>query len=395
MVASGVAQAQRITISAKIIDKETKEPISFASVGLRDKSIGTVSNFQGEFDFHLPSNSLNEVLVINSLGYKSYEATVGSLLGRSPLVIEIEKSTIVLEEIMVKDSLKGGDIISIAISRIPKNYPNAPFLMDVFYRDLKKIGGTYVSLLEAAVKIYDEDYEEPRNKNKLRERVSLQEVRRSLGYGNKFTTYFDEDNLLENLLLDNDVRYRNFPQEELFFENLVRERDSYYSGHEIFVVTLKANYSLKIYVDKETYGIIHLEYENNLQSEQGKKRGLVSRFEHVKRIIDFKPFQGKLYLNYMQSEQKLNWYDVRTNELKFETELLQQLLINEVVPNTEERIGTTERMRGYGLQYQDLPYNKEFWDNYNVIKESPLDRKIIDDLEKAGPLSKQFENKRP
>jgi len=49
-------------------------------------------------------------------------------------------------------------------------------------------------------------------------------------------------------------------------------------------------------------------------------------------------------------------------------------------------------MKPYGLQYQDPPYNKEFWDNYNMIKESPLDRKIIEDLEKQGPLDKQFKD---
>ncbi len=395
LLAASEAQAQRVTISGKVVDRETREPLPFASIGIKGKSNGTITNLQGEFDFHLPSGFTQEVFVVNTLGYQGFEAVVSSMLQQKNVVIELEKSTIVLQEIWVSDTLTGGDILHIALSRISENYPSSAFLMDGFYRDLKKISGTYVSLLEAAVRIYDENYDAPRNKNKLRERVALQEVRRSLGYGNKFTTYFDEDNLLENLLLDNDIRYRNFPTEEVFFNSLKREQDSFYNGHEIFVVSLTGNYHLKVFVDKENYGIVHVEYENNLVSEQGKKRGLVSRFEHVKRVIDFKPFQGKLYLNYIQSEQKLNWYDLKTGELKFETELSQQLLINQVYPKTTERIGTTERMRSYGLQYQDLPYNREFWENYNVIKESPLDRKIIEDLEKAGPLDRQFENKRP
>jgi hypothetical protein len=48
-------------------------------------------------------------------------------------------------------------------------------------------------------------------------------------------------------------------------------------------------------------------------------------------------------------------------------------------------------MRNYGLQYQNYPYNQVFWDNYNVIKETPLDREILDDLEKVVPLEKQFQ----
>ena len=48
-------------------------------------------------------------------------------------------------------------------------------------------------------------------------------------------------------------------------------------------------------------------------------------------------------------------------------------------------------MRNYGLQFQDQPYNKEFWDNYNVIKDTPLDVAVLRDLEKHGPLKAQFE----
>src|SRR5690606_22449300 len=89
-----------------------------------------------------------------------------------------------------------------------ENYPMKPFLLDGFYRDTKKVGGTYISLLEAAVRIYDDDYREPRNRFRLRERVKLIDVRQSLGYENKFTQYFDQDNLLEDRMLHNNSTYR-------------------------------------------------------------------------------------------------------------------------------------------------------------------------------------------
>ncbi|MBL7871247.1 MAG: carboxypeptidase-like regulatory domain-containing protein [Cyclobacteriaceae bacterium] len=385
-------QGQKITLSGTAIDKETKEPLPFATIGIKGKSIGTITNLQGEFDFHIPQELQNDLLVINMLGYETFEAPIWTLIGTKAFVIEIKKSTRVLEEVLISDSLSGGEILQIALSRIEQNYPMQPYLMDGFYRDLKKVGGDYISLLEAAVKVYDEDYREPRNKYKLRERVGLLEVRRSLGYASKFTAYFDQDNLLEDLLLHNSIRYRQFPNEEIFFNRLKREKDSYYNGHEIFVVSNKQSYFLKVFVEKGTYAIIHTEYESNQEEDLTKKRGLESRFVNLKRVIDFKHYEGKYYLNYITVNSKINWYNIKTKELKFETELSQSLLINEVFPNTSLRIATTEKMKNYGLQYQDLPYNKEFWDNYNVIKESPLDRKIIEDLEKHGPLEKQFKD---
>jgi hypothetical protein len=298
----------------------------------------------------------------------------------------------VLEEIVVSDTLTGGDVLRIALSRIEKNYPMEPFLLEGFYRDVKKVGGTYISLLEAAVRIYDENYAEPRNKHKLRENVRLIEVRKSYGYESKFTTYFDQANLLEDLLLENSVRYRHIEPSDEFFAAMGRDKNSYYDGHEIYVVKHDVDYDLKLYVDKENFSIVHLEYQTALSDEiqVKKKKNLVSKLVGYKKSIDFKSYKGKMYPSYFSMTQHVNWFDIATGELKFETELIQQLLINNVNPSPEERIGSTEKMRNYGLQYQDLPYNKKFWDEYNVIKETPLDKKVLSDLEKIGPLEKQF-----
>jgi hypothetical protein len=391
---STAAVSQRLTVSAKVVDKENKEPLVFASVGIQGRSLGTITNLQGDFDFHVPQEYRNDLLVISILGYKSFEAPVWTLLDKGDQVIELEKTTFVLQEVVVKDSLTGGDVLRIALSRIDQNYPSKPYLMDGFYRDIKKVGGTYISLLEAATKIYDEDYKSPRNKFKLRERVALMEVRRSLGYGNKFTAYFEQDNLLEELLLQNSIKYRQFPEEEIFFDSLKRDRDSYYNGHDIFVLSHSHDYNLKVFVDKTNFAIIRLEFESGATSNITKRSGMISKFVYLRRIIDFREYRGKFYLNYITLDSRINWYDIRTDQLKFETELFQNLLINQIDAEADERIGTTEKMRSYGLQYQDLPYNKDFWDNYNVIKESPLDRKIIEDLEKQGPLEKQFQDNR-
>ena len=384
-------KAQRITLSTRVQDKVTSEPLPFASVGIKGKSISTVTNLQGEFDFHFPPEYRNEILVISMLGYENFEAPIWSLLDSKPETIDMNKSTTVLQEVVVSDSLMGGEIVKIALARVENNFPMEPFLMDGFYRDVKKVAGTSISLLEAAVKIYDENYIEPRNKEKLRERVKLVEVRKSLGYDNKFAPYFHQQNLLEDLLLHNNIRYRQIDGDEDFFENLKREEDSHYNGHEIFVVSHTEDFSLKIFIDKATYAITHLEYEVSGDNRE-RKKNLVSKHVTYRKTLDFRPFDGKMFLNYITVVTKEKWYDDVTSEFKFETELEQHLLINQVDPKTQERISSTDKMRNYGLQFQDYPYNKLFWDDYNVIKDTPIDKKILADLEQIAPLEKQFEN---
>ncbi|NOS55645.1 MAG: carboxypeptidase-like regulatory domain-containing protein [Cyclobacteriaceae bacterium] len=387
-LSSFAVTAQKLTVSGKVVDKETREPLPFASVGILGKSIGTVTNLQGEFDFHLNSEFKDNIFAINMLGYKTFEAPVWALLTDS-LVIQIEKSTVILDEVVVSDSLKGGDILHIALLKIDENYPKNPYVLEGFYRDLKKVANTYVSLLEAAVSIYDEDYKEPRNKFKLRERVALKEVRRSIGYSSKFTSFFDQGNLLEDLLLHNSIRYRHFPEEDEFLKQLTREKDTDFNNRPVYVITHKLD-QVKLLIDKKTFAILHLEDENTSDLFVGKKRGLVSKLVKVKRVIDFKAFEGVMYLNYLSVNSQINWFDGETNDLKFETELNQILLINSVEPNTSKKIGLGQKMKNYGLQYQDQAYNKAFWDNYNVLKESQLDKKIISDLEREQSLEHQF-----
>lgn len=391
LTTSVVSFGQDITVSAKVVDKETNEPLGYASVGLKSVAIGTISNEEGEFDFHMPAEYRNEVMVISMLGYKNFEAPVWSMT-RDTQIIKMEKSPIVLDEVVVSDTLSGQDILEIALARIEKNYPMKPFLLEGFYRDVKKVGGTYISLLEAAVKIYDEDYSEPRNKYKLRETVRLVEVRQSLGYESRFTTYFDQDNLLEDLLLHNNIRYRHFEDGEEVFSKMVREKNSYYDDHEAYAISYNGDYFMRLYIDKEDFSIIHMEFEQGFEDDYlGKRKDLFSKFAGIKKKIDFKKFQGKMYPSFISVTSKINWYDLETNELKFETELFQQLLINKVTPDPKERIRSTEKMRNYGLQFQDRPYNKKFWDNYNFIKETPLNQEVLRDLEKTGPLREQFE----
>jgi len=231
----------------------------------------------------------NELLIISMIGYENFEAPIWSLLDNDTKVILMSKSTTVLPEIVVTDSLTGGEILQIALSRVEQNFPMQPFLMEGFYRDVKKVGGTYISLLEAAVKIFDESYAEPRNKSKLRERVKLVEVRKSLGYDNKFTTYFGQRNLLEDLLLHNNIRYRQIEADDEFLNNIVREKDSFYNDQEIYVVSNTKDFFLQVYINKADYSILHLEFEISGDSQEAQQAQFVDnlvadRLDHWRRV---------------------------------------------------------------------------------------------------------------
>lgn len=108
-----LASAQKITISGKVVDKETGEPLVFASIGLQGKTVSTISNLQGDFDFHILNEMRNDILVIQMLGYKTFEAPAWTLLEDNNQLIALEKSTTFLEDVVITDSLLGGILFAL------------------------------------------------------------------------------------------------------------------------------------------------------------------------------------------------------------------------------------------------------------------------------------------
>lgn len=385
-------EGQNLLLSGKIVDAETGEPLPFASIGIKGESIGTVSNLNGEFDFYFPSEYVNQKIIISMLGYIDLSGNISTLLGRDTLTFKMRKAAQLLKEVVVKDSLSAKEVMQIAINRISLNFPDQPYMLDGFYRDLKKIGGTYFSLLEAAIKIHDENYSAPKNKYRLRERVSLIEVRKSLGYDHKFTRFFDQANLLEDLLLHNPIKYRHFPDEEGFYESLKRLPNTYYNGRQVFVIKQTHGPKLKVYIDTDSYAFLRIENEIIYDDLVIKKsKDLYSKFKRKKLVLDFKEYKDTMYPEYLQVISQINWYD-ENDSLQFETELYQELMINDITLNPDDRLTGVRKMKKYGLQYQDLPYNQSFWDNYNVIKQTPLDEGIIADLEAQGALPEKVKD---
>ena len=393
------SMAQRQIISGRLVDVETEEPLSYASVGIKGETYGTITNSLGLFDLHVKGDVNGKILAVSMLGFENFEMVIGPSAFETTLTIRLKRIPQVLEEITISDSLTGADIVDIAINRLPFNYANESYLLDGFYRDIKRVNNTYISLLESAIQIYDHNHDQPRNPFKLREKVGLVQVRKSLGYNHRYTGYFDQGNLLENLLLNNNVRYYDFPATGLsdVYERLGRSK---LGNKDVYIIRSRhKGIKMMIYIDVITYAILRLEYESdydeNILNVNERYREYLNRQVKVTKTIEYQLLGDKYYLHYMTMYKRNQWYHKDNKTLDYDVELFQELLVNDIHPKTNKRIKSDQRMRKYGLQYQDQPYDKEFWENYNVIKRTPLDERIIEDLEREGNLEQQFHGNTP
>jgi uncharacterized membrane protein len=66
--------AQNITLKGQVTDQDTKKGVPFVNVGIKDKLIGTTTDFKGNFELDLPKGTYT--VVFSSLEYEKMMQTV-------------------------------------------------------------------------------------------------------------------------------------------------------------------------------------------------------------------------------------------------------------------------------------------------------------------------------
>jgi hypothetical protein len=96
------------TISGKIIDAETKQPLQGASVFAENTTIGTATNDRGYFNLSLPGGGYSIVVTFTGYQTETKRVTAGDA-GNNEIVIEIKKKEKSLEEFVVKSTAEVTD----------------------------------------------------------------------------------------------------------------------------------------------------------------------------------------------------------------------------------------------------------------------------------------------
>jgi hypothetical protein len=92
--------AQEFEIRGQITDS-IENPIEYASIGVLNKSLGTVSNSKGQFILSLSDKNIKDTLKISSLGFKSEEFLISSLDESKTLNIKLETLYESLDEVVL------------------------------------------------------------------------------------------------------------------------------------------------------------------------------------------------------------------------------------------------------------------------------------------------------
>ncbi len=150
-----------ISLKGKIINSENDEPVNAAGIYIKNTGIGTVSNEEGEFTFHIPAEFENDTIYISALGFKNYHILISRNKDRDNLKIKLKPFPHVLDQVVVKSKNRKGTaqkLIKRAIDSMKFNYPQEPFQIGGYYRDYLQKQQQYFNLLEAAIEVEDRGF---------------------------------------------------------------------------------------------------------------------------------------------------------------------------------------------------------------------------------------------
>jgi len=375
-----------LSIKGKLVDSHSKEPIPYTSIYIKGKSIGTTTNEDGRFLFHVPSQFAKDTLIVSVIGYNDFTSTV-RLLTEKESMIELKQDDTLLNDVTIRASkieLTGKDIVKKAVANIPKNYPMKPFIIEGFFRDLQIENGKAVELLEAALRFRYKDY------NPGYEDVEIIEVRRSYNKRHPINGTYDRQNSIIDLMEDNYVKHRFGPMSTKGWRFEVDSVLSY-NNLTLYKITGEKgpSESVVMFINSDDFSILRLDLKMQMVNGEFYRRylnlpdpyGLQETSFRV--IFEFQKLADRMYLKYQREEDTYNLFNKTTNEIILKQAFVKELFVNNVTEGSLDSSIGKQMSINKSVEAQANPFNADFWKYYNAPVETAKESEIVKELQKT------------
>jgi len=151
----GIVSGQNILVEGIVIDSKTKEPLPFASVGIRNTFIGTATSSNGRFIFSVPAILSDSTLLCSFMGYKNYSVPLKKT--KNPLTITMESDVITLKEVEVRP-WQPWDYVRNAMQKLHVNYAENAYMTQGYYSEYMQENGVFLKFSEGVVETFNPRY---------------------------------------------------------------------------------------------------------------------------------------------------------------------------------------------------------------------------------------------
>ncbi len=383
-----------IIAEGTVRDKESKEPLAFASVSLEESSLGNVTNQNGFFQLKIPDSLQHANVRISYLGYKP--CTVPATLLASPgnnADIYLETSVIPLQEVIIR-LVNPEKIVRDMLEQRPENYAKNPAYLTVFYREGIDYKKGLVNLTEGVFKIYKSPFcseEAERAKLLKMRKISSNEKNDTLVVKLKAGVYsalnLDVVKTLPDFFVmdaENPYHYTKVDMTEM-------------DGRLAHVVTFEQKQGLNetaykgtLFIDAENAALLQAEFEvdpryiqrlkNTFVVRQSKQLNVIPR--QARYYVSYKAWNGTYYLNYVRGE--LNFEVARKNRLFNRTSMVNayfEMAVCKIDTVDVKRFPNRESIATRNVFSEThFMYDALFWDDFNIIPPEEWLNKAIEKI---------------
>ncbi len=380
-------KAQALQLSGTVNDTDTKTPIAFVSITVKDSNIGTVTNEQGEFSINMPA--LPCTLIISHLGYQPIEQKITE--AGQHLVISLTLQITQLPEVTVGNPALA--IIRSTVAKVAKIARNEYF-PKVFSRrlTLESDKPTFFaeSFLDAQWQAWGLTKYNISNSRYLQNDNSINYNNIAM-FSMLCSGYIGNSLLVSPMFHKPDSLYK-FSVKETFKEN----------GHEIAVIKCELKdqdlphtaFEGDYYIDTDNYNI--LKTDGILHHFSLTSSGPFSfKVKEVRVVTQYKiGADSNMVLDYsnftLKSTLKAGFVG-----LKQLTYVGQLFAID--YPQSADKTGladvTLDKMQNEEDKFKSIAYDPEYWKNNPVIKRTTAEDAAITQLEQVkkvkGNIDKQ------
>lgn len=159
-------------VIGKVIDSKTSDPVSFASVRLKNSQVGVLTNKEGDFTILNRPGFQSDTLIVSCIGFRRTSLPYSVLKTSGMNILKLVPDIYNLNEVNItarKRRISPEVIVFRALRDIKKNSPLEPFSYISYYRDYQKDkSSNYINLNEAIIETLDKGFSTPSDSNRYR-----------------------------------------------------------------------------------------------------------------------------------------------------------------------------------------------------------------------------------
>lgn len=367
-----------LNIRGQIFDGLTKKPLPFVSVGIAEKGIGTVSNYDGIFNVKIPANSSGAVITISHLGYRNQQIPVQAF-SEHKVDIFLETEYISIQEVIIRN-IDPREVIKKVYENRSLNYSVDPVYITSFYREGVLRESKYLNYSEALVKIF----KSPFARSFESDQVKLIQSRKIINSDQKDTLIIKiKAGLKSSLTLDLIKNTADFIDPE-FIDSYnyskidivsINSRNVYAIAFEQKETVFEPLYKGTLYIDMETYALVSADFEVNPKYVEDtddmfvvkKSRRFSITPKKISYSVSYILRNGRYYFNHMRGDLTINYkkrYHIFSNDFHVFLELASCQLDTINV----HRFSREEALRTNTVFLESkFNFDETYWGDYNII----------------------------